>query len=93
MNEKLYEEKVGKYPSREELHNFIIDGELTVTITLSEYRMLVSQYAANDKAIKEKITQIYELESKIRNLEAKIVELTVGEKDDKTGKSVCVCAE
>ena len=33
--------------------NFAIDGELTVTITLSEYRDLITTKATRDAAIKE----------------------------------------
>ena len=50
MNNDLQEKKLD-YSFKNE--NFAIDGELTVTITLSEYRELVSIKATKEVAIKE----------------------------------------
>lgn len=50
MSNDLQEQKLG-YSFKGE--NFAIEGELTVTITLSEYRELVSIKATKDEAIRE----------------------------------------
>ena len=50
MSNDLQEQKLG-YSFKGE--NFVIEGELTVTITLSEYRELVSVKATKDEAIRE----------------------------------------
>lgn len=81
-NFNLTEEKIGRYPSKKDLQNYVVDKELTVTITLDEYRELVSKNAVAANEIDKKQSKIWELESKVRELEAKIVELTVGKEDD-----------
>lgn len=50
-------------------HNdFVAPRELTVTITLSEYRSLVIAKGANDKTIEDLRNKNYELEQKVQTL-------------------------
>ena len=51
-----------------ESKNFVIDGELTVTITLSEYRDLVSTKATKDAAIRKADEDKYNRESENKRL-------------------------
>lgn len=62
--------------------NFIASGEITVTITLSEYRELVTKTAASDTIIQkarndklEKDNRIKELENEVRTLKDKLYEM------------------
>ena len=48
--------------------NFVIEGELTVTITLSEYRDLVSIKATKETEIKKANEDRYNRESENKNL-------------------------
>lgn len=48
--------------------NFVAPRELTVTITLSEYRSLVIAKGANDKTIENLRNKNYELEQKVQTL-------------------------
>ena len=41
-------------------NNYVIDGEITVTITLAEYRELVSVKATTDKLVKDAEKDRYE---------------------------------
>lgn len=52
--------------------NFAIPMELTVTITLDEYRDLVSCKAKHDYQISEKVNKISELEKQIKELTAQL---------------------
>lgn len=47
------------YPDVKE--NYVIEGELTVKITLAEYRELVSAKALKDKAVKDLESEKYEM--------------------------------
>ena len=50
-------------------HNdFVAPRELTVTITLSEYRSLVMAKGVNDKTIEDLRNKNYELEQKVQTL-------------------------
>lgn len=50
INEELYKAKKGsEYSSNDIRNDFAIPGEITVTITLSEYRALVSANAISDR--------------------------------------------
>ena len=50
-------------------HNdFVAPRELTVTITLSEYRSLVMAKGMNDKTIEDLRNKNYELEQKVQTL-------------------------
>ena len=51
--------------------NLIAEGELTVTITLHEYRELVKQNAISDSKISELRDENYDLKKKVDELEKK----------------------
>ncbi len=59
----------------DEKNNYIGDGEITVTITLSEYRELVSVKAMNDKLIDEANKDRYSRESENQRLKKENDEL------------------
>ena len=48
--------------------DFVAPRELTVTITLNEYRSLVMAKGANDKTIEDLRNKNYELEQKVQTL-------------------------
>lgn len=60
-------------------HNFAIDGELMVTITLSEYRELVQEKAKADQ--RKETESIWQLRNENQKLRDKIAELTMGDND------------
>lgn len=57
-------------------HNFAIDGELMVTITLAEYRELVQEKAKADQ--RKETESIWQLRNENQKLRDKIAELTMG---------------
>lgn len=62
---KVLEKKLNGYG---ESDNFVAPRELTVTITLSEYRSLVMGKGVSNKTIDELRRQTYKLEQTIRDL-------------------------
>ena len=64
--EKLCDKKINTYNKDE--NNFVIPTELTVTITLNEYRALVSQNATRQKDIDDANKNKYEREVEIKSL-------------------------
>lgn len=60
---------------RFEEKNFVIPQELTVTITLSEYRKLVKEVATKDIDISEARSARWEAESKVEELKEENAEL------------------
>lgn len=60
-------------------HNFAIAGELTVTITLSEYRELVQAKAKADQ--RKETESIWQLRADNQKLRDKIAELTMDDND------------
>lgn len=60
-------------------HNFAIDGELMVTITLAEYRELVQEKAKADQ--RKETESIWQLRNENQKLRDKIAELTIGDND------------
>lgn len=58
------EKKVSDYSDN--TNNYKIDGELTVTITLAEYRELVSKVAISDDEISKQRKHVWELEGKLK---------------------------
>ena len=64
--EKLCDKKIDTYNKDE--NNFVIPTELTVTITLNEYRALVSQNATRQKDIDDANKNKYEREAEIKSL-------------------------
>jgi chromosome segregation ATPase len=61
--------ETGRYGGGD-LHNYVASQELTVTITLSEYRELVSGIATKDKDISIANDKKYEREQEIREVRA-----------------------
>ena len=59
-------------PYSTNLHDFVAQGEITVTITLSEYRDLVSFKANGDSKINELRSCLFKSEQNARELEEKI---------------------
>lgn len=49
--------------------NFVVPGELTVTITLYEYRELIKEKAEADGKLNKKDHEIWELRDKLRKVE------------------------
>lgn len=60
-------------------HNFAIDGELMVTITLAEYRELVQEKAKADQ--RKETESIWQPRNENQKLRDKIAELTMGDND------------
>ena len=76
MSEKFEQEAIDAY-SYDRRNNLTEDGVLTVTITLSEYRELVTAKAKADQLKND--MQNWELRNEIDRLKARIVELVSGE--------------
>ena len=70
-NNKILEEKLSSYPSSQ-INNFVVSQELTVTITLREYRELVENKASADKRIHEEYTKRIETERENKELRKRI---------------------
>jgi len=60
----ILEKKIGQYDSN--FKNFIAPGEITVTITLDEYRMLTANNATREAAIKAAEKDKYARETEIK---------------------------
>ena len=69
-----------------ESDNFVAPRELTVTITLSEYRSLVMGKGVSNKTIDELRRQTYKLEQTIRDL---VYELERSKNDNETEAEKC----
>ena len=69
-----------------ESDNFVAPRELTVTITLSEYRSLVMGKGVSNKTIDELRRQTYKLEQTIRDL---VDELNRSTNDNETKAKDC----
>lgn len=68
---KVLEQKFESYRGSD-IKDFVAPSELTVTITLSEYRELVSKVATRDEAISAAEHDRYEREQKITDLQAEV---------------------
>ncbi len=91
VNNVVLDKKFDGYMSSSDLHNFIAPQEITVTITISEYRELVQEVATKRADIAKAESDKYERNRKIEALEkenaelkAKIYELQNPEKSDET---------
>ena len=80
MSEKFEQEAIDAY-SYDRRNNLTEDGILTVTITLSEYRELVTARAKADQLKHD--MENWELRNEIDRLKARIVELASGEGSEK----------
>lgn len=73
---QVLEKKLNGYG---ESDNFVAPRELTVTITLSEYRSLVMAKRSYDKSIEDLRTMYYKMEHKVQTL---VDELNRSKKDN-----------
>ena len=71
MSEKICKEVDGWGVDRED---FVVDKEITVTITLHEYRELVKTKAIRDFELEKIKTTNYKLEEEIKKLKEKILQ-------------------
>ena len=62
-------------------NDFVIEQELTVTITLNEYRELITVKAKRDEEKDKLQSKCWKLESEISKLKDKILELTTSESE------------
>lgn len=69
INEELFKAKNGGEYSRNDISNdFAIPGEITVTITLNEYRALVSANALSEKKISDLNSERYDAQAEANAL-------------------------
>lgn len=69
INEELFKAKKGGEYSRNDISNdFSIPGEITVTITLNEYRALVSANAISEKRISDLNSERYDAQAEVNTL-------------------------
>lgn len=83
----VLEKKLDDYNAKNE--DFLAPQELTVTITLSEYRALVSSNATREEAIKEANNKSWKyrnenekLKEEVAELKAKLYELTLEQEEE-----------
>ena len=72
--QKKLEER-SSYRWNNEVDNFIEQNEISVTITLAEYRNLIEKSAVSDFKIKEANADKYERDSENNKLKSKVKEL------------------
>lgn len=91
VSDVVLDKKLDGYGIESKLQNFIAPKEITVTITLAEYRDLVSRCATAqadiDTANRDKYTRNSEnekLRAEVSELKAKLYELQNTEKSDET---------
>lgn len=75
VNNVVLDKKFDGYMSSSDLHNFIAPQEITVTITISEYRELVKKVATRDADIDKAESDKYERNRKIEELTKENAEL------------------
>lgn len=68
-----FSKKVENY--NEDLNNYVAERELTVTITLAEYRDLVAFKAKHEPTQRALITEKYNLENELKQLKGKVAGL------------------
>lgn len=69
INEELFKSKKGgEYSSNDISNDFAIPGEITVTITLNEYRALVSANAISEKRISDLKSERYDAQAEVNTL-------------------------
>lgn len=62
----FYTKEFGSYNNSE--NNIVVNQELTVTITLNEYRELIKQAALSDSKIREANSEKYDAQSNVKRL-------------------------
>lgn len=94
VNNVVLDKKFDGYMSSSDLHNFIAPQEITVTITISEYRELVQKVATREADISKAESDKYERNRKIEELtkenaelKAKLYELQSNQNNVKEEKS------
>lgn len=70
VKDVVLEKKMDSYGNNSD--NFVASQELTVNITLSEYRKLVSSDATRSEAISKANSDKYERENEIKSLKAQV---------------------
>lgn len=75
LEERLIDEKLSGYSYNHDERNFIAPREITVNITLAEYRHLVEAKAAHELEIKKKDDRIRDLEKQASMLKENIDKL------------------
>ena len=75
VNNVVLDKKFDGYMSSSNLHNFIAPQEITVTITISEYRELVQEVATKKADIAKAESDKYERNRKIEELTKENAEL------------------
>lgn len=83
--EKILNNKMQETYGYENHKNLTIDNELTVTITLYEYRELIKKVAISDNEIDKARSEKYALQRQISTLEEKIQTLKsviAGDRDE-----------
>lgn len=69
INEELFKVKNGGEYNRNDISNdFAIPGEITVTVTLNEYRALVSADAISEKRNSELNSKLYDAHAEVNTL-------------------------
>ena len=74
ITEKLADQKIDSYCGGSK-NDFALEGEITITITLSEYRKLVQEFATKKYDIEKAETDKYTREARNRELENEVSEL------------------
>ena len=75
VNNVVLDKKLDGYGVDSKLQNFIAPQEITVTITLAEYRELVTKVATRDADVSKAENDRYERNRKIEALEKENAEL------------------
>ena len=75
LSKELINKKVGVYTYDKTEDNFALEGEITVTITLAEYRKLIKEVATKEYDIKKAEADKYERNCKMKALEEENAEL------------------
>lgn len=75
VNNVVLDRKFDGYLSSSDLHNFIAPQEITVTITISEYRELIQEVATKKADIAKAESDRYERGRKIEELTKENAEL------------------
>lgn len=75
VNNVVLDKKFDGYMSSSDLHNFIAPQEITVTVTLAEYRELVKRVATAQTDIDKANTDRWAREDENKKLKAEVAEL------------------
>ena len=74
VNEVLLKEKMDLFGNTK-TNNFVVADELTVTITLNEYRELISKVAISDAEIKKANNDKWKMDSENKQLRESVAKL------------------